>query len=170
MARQRKPIPYKQLQERMLSGIKKPSLKIRSLRVIKGKTTKWGDQVAVSDSSDIYEFLKSVYKKNMAQEQFIMIVLNQANRILGIHKHTTGTKNSTSADVTLLAAVAIKSGAVSVILSHNHPSGNNKASEADIAITKRILKTMEVIGINVLDHVIYTEDNGYYSLADNGDI
>ncbi len=65
--------------------------------------------------------------------------------------------------------VALKSAAVSIILSHNHPSGNLKASAADIQLTKKIQEAGQLLDIQVVDHLILSYD-GYYSFADEGNL
>ena len=71
------------------------------------------------------------------------------------------------ADLRLLFAVALQSLATSVILSHNHPSGNLSPSQADIALTKKIKEAGEVMNITLLDHIIITKE-GYTSFQDEG--
>jgi DNA repair protein RadC len=95
-------------------------------------------------------------------EQFKVILLNAGNRVLGICTLTTGTGTNTMTDPKLIFAVAIKSNAVSIILPHNHPSGNLFPSQADIEIRQKIKMGGGFLDINVVDHIIVTSE-GFYS-------
>ena len=123
----------------------------------------------ITSSNDVYQFLKERILKGIeVQEHFIAIYLNQANKIIGYYHHSTGTINATMVDVEIVAAVALKTLAKSVIISHNHPSGNLTPSEADRTLTRRIKEALKLFDIHLLDHVIVTR-NGYYSFAESRD-
>ena len=93
----------------------------------------------VSSSTDVTNFIRERILKGIeVQEHFIAIYLNQANRIIGYYHHSTGTINATMVDIEIVAAVALKTLAKAVIISHNHPSGNLQPSDADRMLTKRI--------------------------------
>ena len=117
----------------------------------------------VTSSLDIFNFLKERILKGIeVQEHFIAIFLSQANKIIGYYHHSTGTINATMVDVELLTAVAVKTLAKAVIISHNHPSGNLTPSEADRSLTRNIVKALKYFDIMLIDHIIVTK-NGYYS-------
>lgn len=117
----------------------------------------------VKASVDVYLFLKNRILKGIeVQEHFIAIFLSQANKIIGYYHHSTGTINATMVDVELLTAVAVKTLAKAVIISHNHPSGNLTPSEADRSLTRNIVKALKYFDIMLIDHIIVTK-NGYYS-------
>lgn len=100
------------------------------------------------------------------REEFICVFLNNSNNTLGWTRLTTGGITGCIVDVRLLFVTALKCGATSLIISHNHPSGSLKPSNADINLTHKVKKAGEVLDINLLDHIIYTTD-GYYSMNDN---
>jgi DNA repair protein RadC len=75
--------------------------------------------------------------------------------------------SGTVADPRLIFKSALEQKAVSIILSHNHPSGNNQPSASDIQLTKNIIEAGKVLEINVLDHIIITQ-HGFFSFADEG--
>lgn len=100
-------------------------------------------------------------------EQFMVLLLNRANRVLGCVVISSGGTAGTVVDVKLVFAAAIKANASSIILSHNHPSGNTLPSEQDRRLTKRIVEAGKLLDIPILDHVILTEE-AYYSFADEG--
>ena len=124
-------------------------------------------RIRITKSSQAYESLLNSWNKNTLelQEEFKIILLNNANEILGIHSLSKGSTNGVHVDMKLLFAVVLKSCATSIIVAHNHPSGILKASESDIAITKKIKKAGELLDISLLDHIIVTKD-GFYSNVD----
>ena len=100
-------------------------------------------------------------------EQFKVMLMNRANKVLGIFEVSTGGTSGTVADPKLIFAVAIKSGACGMILAHNHPSGNLQPSQADRELTRKLKDGGTLLEIQVLDHVVLTAE-GYYSFADEG--
>jgi DNA repair protein RadC len=78
-----------------------------------------------------------------------------------------GSTSGTTVNLKEIFQLVLKTNAVAIILCHNHPSGNLKPSNADIALTKRIKSLADVVDIAVLDHIILTSE-GYYSLSDEG--
>jgi DNA repair protein RadC len=93
------------------------------------------------------------------------MLLNRANKVLGVLEISSGGISGTVADPKLIFAAALKAGASGLILSHNHPSSNLKPSQADISLTKKVKEGGTLLEIFVLDHIIVTSE-GYYSFAD----
>jgi DNA repair protein RadC len=104
---------------------------------------------------------------DLVHEEFWVIFLNRANGIIGKQQISVGGMSGTIADPRLIFKAALEQKAVSIILSHNHPSGNNQPSAADIQLTKNISEAGKVLEITVLDHIIITQ-HGFYSFADEG--
>jgi DNA repair protein RadC len=100
-------------------------------------------------------------------EQFKIVLLDRSHRVLGIFQASSGGICGTVVDPKLIFTTALKTRSCSLILSHNHPSGNLKPSEADLKLTRKIKQAGEILEINVLDHLINTSE-GYYSFADEG--
>lgn len=123
----------------------------------------------VTSSKDVADFIRRTFKAGTLelQESFITLYLNTANEILGYYNHTVGGINATIADRRLILATALASASVGIIVSHNHPSGNLKPSQADIELTRKLKEGAAVLDINLLDHVIISK-NSYYSFADDG--
>jgi DNA repair protein RadC len=96
-----------------------------------------------------------------------VLLLNRANGVTGVYEASSGGITGTVADPRLILAAAIKSLSVSIILSHNHPSGNLNPSRADEEFTLKIKEAAKYHDIKVLDHIILTNE-GYYSFADEG--
>ncbi len=100
-------------------------------------------------------------------EEFKVLLLNRANRVLGLVPISSGGIAGTIADPKLIFAAALKAGASSIIAVHNHPSGNMKPSEADIKLTRKLKEAGTFLDLPLLDHLIITAEN-YFSFADEG--
>ncbi len=96
-----------------------------------------------------------------------MLMLNRQNQILGYHQLSKGGMTGAVVDVRVIFQVALKSCATSLILAHNHPSGNLDVSDADRKITNQIKQAGVILDIPLLDHLIMTTDS-YLSMADEG--
>ena len=102
------------------------------------------------------------------QEQFLVMYLNRANRILGVYCLSRGGITGTVADTRIILGVALKIAACSIILSHNHPSGSLKPSNADIQITEQIATAAKFMELKVVDHIIVSPDRAFLSFANEG--
>ena len=102
------------------------------------------------------------------QEEFIVMYLNQANRVLGMYRASRGGITGTVADVRIILSVGLKVLATSIILAHNHPSGNLQPSRADQDLTNKIKQAASLMEIKVIDHIIINPSEEYYSFADEG--
>ena len=96
-----------------------------------------------------------------------MLLLNRANKVLGIFQASSGGVTGTVADPKLILVAALKSNASSLVISHNHPSGNLKPSRQDEELTMKIKEAAKFLDIRLLDHLIVTPE-AYYSFADEG--
>ncbi|MDR2087997.1 MAG: DNA repair protein RadC [Clostridiales Family XIII bacterium] len=92
--------------------------------------------------------------RHLKQECFRIVLLNVKNEIMAIEEVSVGSINSSNADPREVFRSAIKRGAASLILAHNHPSGNSKPSASDIEVTKRLIAAGDILGIRVIDHII----------------
>ncbi|MDN3491274.1 JAB domain-containing protein [Winogradskyella bathintestinalis] len=124
-------------------------------------------KVKISNSKDSYELLKSCWSMNTIeyQEEFKVLLLNRNHQVLGIYPLSKGGVSGTLVDAKLVYSVALKCNASSIIVAHNHPSGNLKPSEADLILTKKLKQAGNYLDITLLDHLIITK-NGYYSFSD----
>ncbi len=138
------------------------------IRIVYSKNQKAKDRAKVKSSKDVYYWFKQIWSSQIqTREEIYLLLLNRNNQILGYHTLSMGGITGTVADLRLLFAVALKSLATSVIVAHNHPSGNLEPSAADIELTRKIKDAGKIMEINLLDHLIITK-NGYYSFADEG--
>jgi DNA repair protein RadC len=125
----------------------------------------------ILSSKDAYVIFQEFFPVDTIalQETFMVMYLNKANKVLGVYPASTGGITGTVADPRLILAVALKTVATSIILAHNHPSGNLKPSQQDIDLTQKIKEAGKWMDIKVLDHLIISpDDGGFYSLADEG--
>jgi DNA repair protein RadC len=125
----------------------------------------------VDSSRQVYEVFAKAWDQDRIEfvEDFKVMLLSRANRVLGIVNISSGGTAGTVVDVKLVYAAAIKSVAQSIVLAHNHPSGNLLPSEQDKRLTARVKEAGKILDIPVLDHLIMTTD-GYYSFADEGEL
>ncbi len=123
----------------------------------------------ISTSKDAADFIRNTFQKGEVelQEQFIVLYLSQSNNIIGYYKHSKGSINATVADIRIILATALKSLAVSMVIAHNHPSGNLRPSRPDEQLTAKIKESAAMMDVSLIDHIIVTADD-YYSFADDG--
>ena len=127
---------------------------------------KYADMPKISCSTDAEKILRTVWDHSIDHvEVFYILCLNRANKVLGWAKISSGGVEGTVADPKVIFQVAIKSNCSSLILCHNHPSGNTEPSEADIRLTRNLKEAGDLLRIKVLDHIILTSES-YYSFAD----
>ena len=119
-------------------------------------------KIKIQSPKDIVKVLQDEMKY-LKIEQLKLVILNNSNEILKIQNITEGNANIVSADAKNILSEVIKIQAPKIILIHNHPSGNLVPSQSDIEFTKKIKKASEILGIQMLDHIIIAE-NGYTSI------
>jgi DNA repair protein RadC len=143
--------------------------RVAEVELVYKTKVKASERPKISSVKDCYQLLKELWNENTIemQEEFKVMLLNRGNRVIGIYEASAGGLTGTVADPRLILAAAIKSLAVSIILSHNHPSGNLKPSRADEELTQKIKVAAAYHDIKVMDHIIITSE-GYYSFADEG--
>ncbi len=121
----------------------------------------------IQSSSDAWNIIAPMIM-DLNHEEFWILLLNRANRVISKERISSGGVAGTVVDAKIIFRRALEGGpASSIILAHNHPSGNLKPSQADIDITKKLRKAGESLDISVLDHLIIS-GNAYYSFADDG--
>ena len=124
------------------------------------------EKTVIRTSGNIAQYLRATIK-DFSYEVFAVIFLNKANKINHFEIISRGGITGTVADPRIILKLALEQGATSIILCHNHPSGNLKPSRADEELTQKIKVAARYLDIVVMDHVIVSED-GYYSFADDG--
>ena len=120
----------------------------------------------IISSKDVFAVMKSSFL-DLPHEDFWMLILNRANAVIKKELISRGGVAGTVVDTKIIFKTAIEHYASSIIICHNHPSGNKLPSEADIKITRSIKEAGKIMEIPLSDHLIMT-DSGYYSFADEG--
>ena len=130
------------------------------------KVCEVGESKKIQSSQDVYAVFHPLLA-DLPHEEFWILLLNRANKVIVMHKISQGGISGTVTDIRLILRLALEKLASSLVLCHNHPSGNKSPSEADLAITTKIRDSGKIMDIVVLDHVIIA-DKDFYSFADEG--
>ncbi len=120
----------------------------------------------ITSSKDAYKIL-TPFLTDLYAEEFRILLLNRANQVIANILIGQGGFSGTVADPKIIFKEALAHSATSIILAHNHPSGNTKPSEQDKSLTKKLKQGGENLEIQILDHIIIG-NNKYYSFADEG--
>jgi DNA repair protein RadC len=123
-------------------------------------------KMKITQSKDIFSFLSHRFLE-LKHEEFYILLLNRANEIIHTEQVSKGGVSGTVVDGKIIFKIALDHLASSIILCHNHPSGQLKPSNADLQLTSKMVEFGKMIDLPVLDHLIFT-DNGYLSFADEG--
>ena len=141
---------------------------IAEIQVSYKTNCKASERRKIITSKDAEIVFRNLWSNDMElREEFCILLLNRANRILGWYKLSQGGITGTVVDIRLLFSIALKGLACGIILAHNHPSGNLQPSDTDIKLTNSLKQAGKVLEIPILDHLILT-DESYYSFADDG--
>lgn len=128
------------------------------------------EKIKLISSSDVYAVMERIFKReskvDRKKEHFWTISLDNACRIVNIELVSLGTVNATLVEPMEVYSIPLQKKAVSIVLVHNHPSGQLKPSEKDQDLTDRLIQCGMILGIRLTDHLIITE-NSYYSFADS---
>ncbi len=124
------------------------------------------EKILIAGSAEVFKIFSPMLI-DLPHEEFWVLLMNRANKIISKEKISTGGVSGTVVDPKLIFRRALEMSASGIILCHNHPSGNPKPSQADIDLTKKLKRGGEELEISVLDHIIIAE-NKFFSFADEG--
>jgi len=132
--------------------------------------SKFEELPIINSSEQAHEILRQIYNPETIglQEQFTILFLNRNNRLIGYYNSFIGGGSSTVVDNRIIIGIAVKLMASSVIIAHNHPSGNTKASDSDKQLTLNLKQTLKCMEIVLLDHIILSPCGKYLSFTDEG--
>jgi DNA repair protein RadC len=135
---------------------------------VKVSVTK-GDKVTITSPEKMVEVMRSIFDADtiLWTEEVIMVCLNRANDVVGYYRVSSGGFSGTVLDPRVVMTIALNNASSSIILAHNHPSGNLKPSEGDKAITEKIKNACAFFDMKLLDHLIIT-DESYFSFNEGG--
>lgn len=151
------------------SVVTKEWMKVAEVELVYKQKIRPSERPQIITSADAFKLFLASWNLNKIElvEQFKVMPLNNAHRVLGICELSTGSITGTVVDPRLLFALLLKAGASAAIICHCHPGGNVKPSHADETLTEKIVAGGKLLDIKILDHLIITAEN-YYSFADNG--
>ena len=154
----------------MENGTKQNEIyKIAEVEISYRTKVKPSERPRVGDSKDAYQMFLQQWDVNKIEllEQFYVMYLNRTNKVITIYELASGGIDGVVADPRLIFSIGLKIAACSIMLAHNHPSGNLKPSKADEDLTQKIKQAGKFLDIKLLDHLILTEER-YFSFADEG--
>ena len=135
-----------------------------SKRIVREESLNKNKSVIIKSPKDLFPFLREKVI-NFHKEYFIVVSLDNRNKIISIDTVSVGTLNSSLIHPRETFEIAIKNHAAGIILCHNHPSGELKPSEDDLVVTQNLVKAGKLLGIEVDDHLIITKNN-YFSFKE----
>lgn len=139
---------------------------IAAVEMYKRQQSQQVERRKVLSSRDIYELMQPLIG-DLRNEEFWIVAINHASRVMKKVRISVGGIDQTSADIRLIMRVLIDAGASLFAAVHNHPSGNKQPSKEDIRLTEQLKKAAELFSIRMIDHVIVA-DKAYYSFCDEG--
>jgi len=129
---------------------------------------KFTSKVKITTSQDAHKVFRSHWSDDLYyREQMYVLLLNRASMVLGISHIGSGTTAGVLVETKMIMQLVIKANASSIVVAHNHPSENKKASQQDIALTNKLKEACKLMDISLLDHLILCGED-YYSFADEG--
>jgi DNA repair protein RadC len=143
--------------------------KVAEVELIYKTKVKASERPVIKSADDACRLLLEIWDLNRIefQEEFKVLFLNRANKVIGVYHVSSGGITGTVADPRIILAAALNSLSVGLIISHNHPSNNLQPSKADIELTQKIKTGANLFDIKLLDHIIMTSDS-FYSFANEG--
>lgn len=144
------------------------NLSIYNVKLVKEKGALYElENKKIGSPKDSYNMLKEVFNPGeFAEEVLLMICLNRKNHVTGLFEVSRGTLDASLVHPREVFKRAILNNASSIIIAHNHPSGDLKPSREDIELTRKLMEAGRILGISLLDHLIIGDDD-YYSLMSN---
>jgi len=142
-----------------------------SLRVVKENGGRYDLDKTINNPIAARNLFIEVAELNKRSEEvFVMATIDVRNKVTGLFEVSTGTLNSSLVTPREVFKRAILQNAAGIVLGHNHPSGNIDASNDDIQITKNLVKSGKILGVNVVDHIIIGNEGNYSSMKEENHI
>lgn len=143
--------------------------KVTEVDLVYRSKVKASQRPKIGSAADAYHIFKNNWDKDKWEllEQCKVLLLNRSNKVLGMYELSTGGICGTVVDIRLLLMAALKCCACGLVLCHNHPSGQLRASAEDKKITDKLKSACLLLEMNLLDHLIITPE-GYFSFANEG--
>jgi DNA repair protein RadC len=154
----------------MENGLNQPDwIRVAEVELVYKTNVKPSERPRITIPGDCYKIFLQYWDTGKIEyvEQFKILLLNKANRVLGIYEVSTGTVSQCIADPIQIFCAALKTNACFLVLCHNHPSGNLQPSAADKALTGAMVELGKLLDIRVLNHLIINSES-YYSFGNEG--
>lgn len=140
------------------------------VRLVQEHSGRYELEKEITSSTQAAEICKQLYDiHELSYEKMVMLTLNTRHQVVGCFEVSRGTVDESTVYPREIATRALLTNARAVILAHNHPSGSTNPSKADIDVTQKVKDVLNLLGINLLDHIIVAHDRTY-SLAENGQV
>ena len=136
------------------------------LRIVRERRPAYGPAPALRTSREVYEAFKSHFE-DRPHEEFLVVPLDAKHRVLGFSVVSVGSLTATIVHPAMVYRVAILANAASVICMHGHPSGEPSPSQEDVEITRRLREAGDILGVRLLDHIVFGDEQ-YFSFVDSG--
>jgi DNA repair protein RadC len=133
---------------------------------VRYRGARWRTEVPLRHPHDAVAFARKILVDD-AREHFLAIYLESRHRPIAYQVVSIGTANQSLVHPREVFQPGVAVGAVAVLIAHNHPSGNANPSAEDREVTQRLAQAGEILGIRVLDHIVFTAEGAYYSFAEN---
>ena len=152
----------------LLSNMENKQLRVSEVKLTYRNRIKPSDRIVIKGPQDAFEVLWNAYDKDTIEhtEEMKMLLLDRGNKVLGIASISKGGTTGTVIDIKVILQYALKANAHSIILAHNHPSGNLNPSETDIKITDRVKEACKLVELTLYDHLIITPEGKWNSIID----
>lgn len=140
---------------------------LAEIKITYSTKVKPSDRKSITTSKDAYDVFLHIFPNIEYREYFYILLLNRSNKILGYNQISAGGISGTVVDTRLIFQTALKANASSIVIGHNHPSGNLNPSDNDIKLTEKLQTAATIMDLPIIDHIILTTE-GYLSFADEG--
>lgn len=146
-------------------------MEVQEIQVTVRYKSKKSKRIQIKNSDDAYRFFKTIFNAGTIDwtEEVVLLCFNYAMEVIGYYKVASGGMTSVPIDSRVIFGVASNCFATSIMLAHNHPTGRLAPSYADLEVTKKLKAGGEILGIQLLDHLIVTSE-GFYYFADNNQL
>ncbi len=146
---------------------KRYNIPVYQVRLVRETSLSW-EQPSIRSSADAAALFQQ-YLADVDREHFVVALLDQKNKVIGIHTVSMGSLTASVVHPRETFKTAILANAAAMVLGHNHPSGTPEPSREDRRLTARMVEAGKLLGITILDHVIVGDGSTrYYSFADQG--
>lgn len=143
------------------------NINLQKLVMVKEKAIRYELESSINNPREVAEMLQKVTgMQDAPEEQFWMICMDTKNKIVGLHLVSQGTLNSALVHPREVFKRALLNNASSIVLAHNHPSGNPQPSQQDVDLTNRLVQVGDLVGITIMDHIILGDAGRYLSLKE----